>query len=67
MNEKGTWGGRREGSGRKPTGRQVVNITLTLPKKEAEVLRLLADELGETISQMIQRRFMLPVLAAQKE
>ncbi len=67
MNEKGTWGGRREGSGRKPTGRQVVNITLTLPKKEAEVLRLLAEELGETISQMIQRRFMLPVLAAQKE
>lgn len=67
MNEKGTWGGRREGSGRKPTGRQVVNITLTLPKKEAEVLRLLAEESGETISQMIQRRFMLPVLAAQKE
>ncbi len=52
------WGGRREGSGRKPTGKNIVNITLTFKNaRQAEAIRTLAKNAGLTVSQLVIKRF----------
>lgn len=52
------WGGRREGSGRKPTGKSIVNMTLTFQNaSQAEIMRNLAKEAGLTVSQLVIKRF----------
>lgn len=52
MNER-NWGGKREGSGRKATGRNTVNITLTLTKSEAESLKKRADDMKMSVSRFV--------------
>jgi hypothetical protein len=58
MEEK-KWGGSRKGAGRKPTGRNTINITLTIKKDEAERLRKIAENEKLTISQLISKAFNL--------
>lgn len=62
MNER-NWGGRREGAGRKATGRNTINITLTLKKNEAEQLKKIASQKNISISQLISNSFHLSELA----
>ena len=56
MNEH-NWGGRRAGSGRKPTGSNTVNITLTLSKAEGELLRQYAADAHMSVSRLIVEKF----------
>ncbi len=58
MNDR-NWGGRREGAGRKATGRNIVNITLTLTKEEAKTLKAYADYENLTISRFIAKALLL--------
>lgn len=53
------WGGTRKGAGRKPTGRKTVNVTLTLKKEEAELLKKIAENEKLTISQLVSKFFCL--------
>lgn len=55
-----TWGGKREGAGRKPTGRNTTTITITLKKSQAEALRKIAESKGKSVSKMIIETFDLP-------
>mgnify|MGYP002627011610 CR=1 FL=1 len=48
-------GGFRIGAGRKPTGVNVVNITLTLTKAEAQVLKERAASMNMTVSRFIAK------------
>lgn len=66
MNER-NWGGKREGSGRKKTGRNIVNITLTLKKGEAEELKKIAKQENLSVSQLIAKFFHLSSLAEATE
>ena len=51
------WGGKREGSGRKPTGKNIVNMTLTFQNaRQAEIMRSLAKNAGLTVSQLVIKR-----------
>ena len=52
-------GGFRIGAGRKPTGVNIVNITLTLTKAEAERLKMLASEDGLSPSRFIAKQLQL--------
>lgn len=52
MNDR-NWGGFRIGSGRKPTGRNTVNLTLTLSTEEAQILKERAKQEGMTVSRFI--------------
>lgn len=61
MNDR-NWGGRRDGAGRKATGRNKVNITLTLTKNEAELLKRQAEESGLSVSRFIAERLHLGIL-----
>lgn len=54
MNER-NWGGFRLGSGRKATGRNKVNVTLTLTTGEAEILKARAKELDMTVSRFVAK------------
>lgn len=56
MNEH-SWGGRRVGSGRKPTGSNTVNITLTLSKAQGELLRQYAADAHMSVSRLIIEKF----------
>lgn len=52
------WGGKRKGSGRKPTGKNIVNMTLTFQNaRQAEIMRSLAKNAGLTVSQLVIKRF----------
>ncbi len=61
------WGGRREGAGRKATGKNIVNLTLTLKKGEAAELKKLAENQNITVSQLIVKYFHLSELAEIKK
>lgn len=61
MNDR-NWGGKREGSGRKPTGLNIVNITLTLTKEEAQILRERAEYESLTVSRFIAKHLHLKPL-----
>ena len=52
MNDR-NWGGFRAGAGRKATGRNKVNITLTLTRNEADTLKNRAAEAGMTASRFV--------------
>lgn len=56
------WGGKREGSGRKATGRNTVNITLTLTKNEAEVLKERAKREKISVSKFVAKYLLLDQL-----
>lgn len=59
MNDR-NWGGKREGSGRKPTGKNTKTITLTLTKDEAAELKWRAEyDAGVTISNFILKQLRL--------
>ncbi len=64
---KGTWGGRREGSGRKPTGKNIVNITLTLTKDEAKLLKEIAKSNELSVSRLIAKYFNLTELTQKHD
>lgn len=53
------WGGRREGSGRKATGHNTVNITLTLTTSEAELLKERAKREKLSVSKFVAKYLML--------
>lgn len=61
------WGGHREGSGRKKTGKNIVNITLTLKKEEAVQLKKIAANENLSVSQFIRKVFNLQGLAQIEE
>ena len=61
MNQR-NWGGKREGSGRKATGLNIVNITLTLTKEEAQILRERAEHEKLTVSRFIAKHLHLKPL-----
>lgn len=61
MNDR-NWGGFRKGSGRKTTGRNIVNITLTLTKTEAKNLRERAEQDGLSVSRFISKWLCLNTL-----
>ena len=61
MNER-NWGGFRNGSGRKATGKNVVNITLTLTKNEADVLKERAKYDGLSVSRFVSKYLNLNTL-----
>ena len=54
MNDK-KWGGFRAGSGRKATGKNTVNVTLTLTKEEAKELRERAEIDGLSVSRFVSK------------
>ena len=56
------WGGFRLGSGRKATGRNTVNITLTLTNSEAEELKMRAKQDGLSVSRFVSKWLNLNVL-----
>ncbi len=58
MNDR-NWGGRRKGSGRKPTGSNTKNVTLTLTKHQAELLKWSAAIREMTISQYVVQKLYL--------
>lgn len=58
MNDR-NWGGFREGSGRKKTGRNTVNVTLTLKKTEAQTLKERAEMDKLTVSQFVIKHLRL--------
>ena len=58
MNDR-NWGGRREGAGRKATGRKTKNITLTLKNEEADLLKKMAQSRNLTISDFISETLFL--------
>lgn len=67
MEEKKSWGGKRENSGRKK-GKKITYITITLPKEEIELLKLMAKDSNMTVSHLISERFSLKaVVKALKE
>lgn len=66
MNER-NWGGRREGSGRKATGKNIVNITLTLKKNEAAQLKKIAEQEKLSVSHLISKFFNLEKLAENEK
>ena len=49
------WGGFRIGSGRKATGRNTVNITLTLTVSEADELKQRAKQEGISVSRFVSK------------
>ena len=49
------WGGKREGAGRKATGLNIVNITLTLTKDEAQILKERAEYEKMSVSRFIAK------------
>lgn len=51
------WGGKREGSGRKATGRNTVGITITLSKEQERLLRKRAAEAKMSVSRLIVEKF----------
>ena len=52
------WGGKRAGSGRKKTGKNVVNVTLTLTKSEKDELEKMLARYGfKSVSKMIVKMF----------
>lgn len=55
------WGGKREGSGRKPTGSNTESITLTLTKGEAAELKYRAELRKQTISKYVADNLVLNV------
>lgn len=61
MNER-NWGGLRTGAGRKATGKNVVNLTLTLTKYEADILKERAKIDGLSISRFVSKHLNLNVL-----
>ena len=61
MNDR-NWGGKRTGSGRKATGRNIVNITLTLTKNEAQTLKERAEYDGLSVSRFISKYLNLNIL-----
>lgn len=54
MNER-NWGGFRIGAGRKATGRNKVNITLTLSTHEAQLLKERAKSMNMTVSRFVAK------------
>lgn len=58
MNDR-NWGGKREGSGRKATGLNIVNITLTLTKEEAKKLKDYAAHENLSVSRFIAKALLL--------
>lgn len=61
MNDN-NWGGFRVGSGRKATGKKIVNLTLTLTKSEAEILQERARAENLSVSKFISKSLCLNVL-----
>lgn len=53
--EKKQWGGKREGAGRKKTGKTYVQFTITLKKEEAEILKARAADTKLSISQFVSK------------
>ena len=49
------WGGFRKGAGRKPTGRNTTNITLTLTLSEANLLKQRAKQEGISVSRFVSK------------
>ena len=49
------WGGSRAGAGRKPTGKNKVNLTLTLSKAEAEKLKERSKSEGISVSRFVAK------------
>ncbi len=56
------WGGKRNGSGRKATGHNTVNITLTLTISEAELLKERAKRENLSVSKFVAKYLMLDSL-----
>ena len=54
MNDR-KWGGDRVGAGRKATGRNTVNITLTLLKQECQILKQRAESEKLSVSRYIAK------------
>lgn len=54
MNDR-KWGGYRVGAGRKATGRNTVNITLTLLKQECQILKQRAESEKLSVSRYIAK------------
>lgn len=59
------WGGKRAGSGRKPTGKNTVGISLTLKKEEAELLKTMAADFKMTVSDFVSNRLQLAEIIAE--
>ena len=57
--EKTTWGGSRQGSGRKATGRKAIYKTVSISgtPEEIEQLKQLAEKSGKTFSRFIIESF----------
>ena len=55
------WGGSRTGAGRKPTGKNTVNITLTLTKDEAEKLKKRSESEGISVSRFVAKWLCLSI------
>ncbi len=51
--KESNWGGKREGAGRKPTGKRTKNLTVTLPDYQIEAIKERASEKGLTPSKYI--------------
>jgi hypothetical protein len=61
---KSTWGGRREGAGRKATGQSPARVSLALSGKPEELdrLRELAKGAGKTVSSYVLDALVRPLL-----
>jgi len=67
MNDR-NWGGARIGAGRKPTGKNIENITLTLTHLEAKILKVRAEEDGLTVSRFVSKWLnLVPLTDVEKE
>lgn len=64
MRSSGTWGGRREGAGRKATGQGPTRVSLALSGKPEELdrLRELAKGAGKTVSSYVLDALVRPLL-----
>ncbi len=51
---KGTWGGKREGAGRKPRVRDGVSFTGVLETADVEALEAIAEERGVSIASLVR-------------
>ena len=52
--KKGTWGGRREGAGRKPRLSDGVSFTGDLERADVEALQEIAKERGVSVSTLVR-------------
>ncbi len=66
-NKHNGWGGARKGAGRKKTGINYANITLSMTKQQAELLRNYAKSMNLTVSQFVLKLTRLDELTPKKK